>query len=257
MTKVFAHRGASAYAPENTLAAFDLAREVGADGIELDVQLTKDGEIVVIHDETLERTTGAPGWVKDYTLDEIKALNASMGNETYPDEKIPTLDEVFDLLDDTQMLVNIELKESRVLYPGLAEKVLAMIDQRDWEYRITLSSFNHIRLAHIRQLGSLVYTGVLFEDILYEPWNYAHQLWATALHPHFLYVDSVPNLIDESHNSLLEINVWTVNERDDIERMLARGVDGIITNVPDRALECRAAFSQTESSPVQAESIDS
>ena len=240
MTKIFAHRGASAYAPENTLAAFGLAREMGADGIELDVQMTKDGEVVVIHDERVERTTDGTGWVKDLTLDQIKTLNASMGNEQYPNEKIPTLDEVFDLLDDSQMMINIEIKDSRVPYPGLDEKVLEMIDQRDWEYRINMSSFNHITLAHIRQIGSLVYTGVLFQDVLYEPWNYAHQLWATGLHPHFRYVDSVPNLVEESHNSLLEINTWTVNEVADIDRMLARDVDAIITNFPDRALERRS-----------------
>ena len=237
MTKVFAHRGASGYAPENTLTSFRLAREQGADGVELDVQLTKDGQLVVIHDETLDRTTDGTGWVKDFTLSELKALNASMGSKAYPDEKIPTLDEVFDVLADSSMVINIEIKDSVVPYPGIAEKVLEMIDQRNWEYRITISSFNHITLAHIRQIGSLVYTGVLFQDVLYEPWNYAHQLWATALHPHFQYVDAVPNLIEESRNSLLEINVWTVNEVADIDRMIARGVDGIITNYPDRALQ--------------------
>ena len=241
MTKIFAHRGASERAPENTLAAFDLARDMGADGVELDVQMTKDDELVVIHDERVDRTTNGTGWVKDFTLAELKAFDASMGNEAYPNERIPTLGEVFDLLDDSQMLINIEIKDSRVLYPGIDERVLEMIDQRDWEYRVTMSSFNHMTLAHIRQIGSLVYTGVLFQDVLYEPWNYAHQLWATALHPHYLYVDSVPDLVGESHNSLLEINVWTVNEAVDIDRMLAKGVDGIITNRPDLALERRAA----------------
>jgi len=241
MTKIFAHRGASAYAPENTLAAFGLARDMEADGIELDVQMTKDGEVVVIHDETVDRMTNGTGRVKDLTLAEIKALNITMGNEAYPHEKIPTLEEVFSALEDSQMLINIEIKDSRVLYPGIVEKVLEMIDQRNWEYRITMSSFNHMTLAHIRQIGSLVYTGVLFSDVLYEPWNYAHQLWATALHPHFLYVDAVPDLVAESHNSLLEINVWTVNEVADIDRMLAKGVDGIVTNFPDRAIERREA----------------
>jgi len=240
MTKVFAHRGASGYAPENTLAAFDLARELGSDGVELDVQMTKDGELVVIHDETVDRTTDGTGWVKDLTLRQIKSLNASMGSETYPRERVPTLAEVFDLLADTPLAINVEIKDSLVIYPGIAEKLLGIIDERDWEYRITISSFNHITLAHIRQIGSLVYTGVLFSDVIYEPWNYAHQLWATALHPPFQYVDGVPNLIEESRNSLLEINVWTVNETPDIDRMLAWGVDGIITNYPDRVIERRA-----------------
>ena len=239
MTKVFAHRGASGYAPENTLAAFDLARRLGADGVELDLQMTKDGELVVIHDETVDRTTDGSGWVKDLTCREIKALNASMGSPDYPDEKVPTLSEVFDLLADSPLAIDIEIKDCLVIYPGIVEKLLKTIDQRDWEYRITISSFNHITLAHIRQIGSLAYTGVVFQDMLYEPWNYAHQLWATALHPHYQYVDYVPNLIEESRNCLLEINVWTVNEAADIDRMLAWGVDGIITDYPDRVIARR------------------
>jgi glycerophosphoryl diester phosphodiesterase len=239
VTKIFAHRGASAYAPENTLAAFQLAHEMGVEGVELDVQMTKDGELVVIHDETVDRTTNGTGWVKDLTLKELKTLNASMGNESYPREKVPTLGEVFDLLAETQMVVNVEIKNGRVLYPGIAERLLQMIDMRNWEYRVTISSFNHVTLAHIRQIGSLVYTGVIFQDILHEPWNYAHHMWATALHPHFLYVDGMADLVQEAHNSLLEINVWTVDEVADIDRMLARGVDGLITNYPDRAKERR------------------
>lgn len=245
MTKVFAHRGASGYAPENTLAAFRLAGDLSADGIELDIQMTKDGELVVIHDTTVDRTTNGTGWVKDLTIRDIKALDASMGSQEYPDEKVPTLDEVFDLMADSALAIDIEIKDSQVIYPGIVEKLLQIIDKRDWEYRITISSFNHITLAHIRQIGSLAYTGVAFRDDLYEPWNYAHQLWATALHPHFQYVDYVPNLIEESHNSLLEINVWTVNEIADIDRMLAWGVDGIITDFPDRVIQRRALLPET------------
>ncbi|MDR2931023.1 MAG: glycerophosphodiester phosphodiesterase [Propionibacteriaceae bacterium] len=239
MTKVFAHRGASAYAPENTAAAFRLAMEMGADGVELDVQMTRDGEVVVIHDETLDRTTTGHGWVKDHTLDQLRGLNASMGDDAFPDERIPTLDDVFDLLADSSMMINIEIKDSLIAYPGLADKVLAMIDQRDWEYRIIVSSFNHMTLAYIRQVGSLMNTGVLFQDVLFEPWNYAHQVWATALHPNLAYVDAVPDLLHESRNSLLEVNVWTVDEVTDIDRMIERGVDGIITNYPDRAVARR------------------
>ncbi len=239
MTKVFAHRGASGSAPENTLAAFQLALEQGADGVELDVQMTKDGEVVVIHDETVDRTTNGSGWVKDLTWDAISSLDASNGFPQYAGVHIPSLSQVFDLLADSSMTINIEIKDSQVPYPGLAETILQMVDQRDWEYRVTVSSFNHLTLAHIRQIGSLMNTGVLFSDVLFEPWDYAHQLWATALHPHFLYVDTVPSLIHEAHNSLLEVNVWTVNEVSDIDRMLARGVDGLITNYPDRAIERR------------------
>jgi glycerophosphoryl diester phosphodiesterase len=242
MTRILAHRGASGCAPENTLAAFELAMQQGADGVELDVQLTQDGHLVVIHDETLDRTTDGSGWVKDHTLAQIKALDASQGHSEYPQQRVPTLEEVFNLLSDTGMMINVEIKDSVVAYPGIVEKVLAVIDQRDWEYRVIVSSFNHLTLARIRQIGSLVSTGVLFQDVLYEPWNYAHQIWATALHPHYLYVDGVAGLIDEAHNCLLEVNTWTVNDPADMDRMLARGVDGLITNYPAVAVERRSAF---------------
>lgn len=236
MSKVWAHRGASGYAPENTLAAFALARDQLADGVELDVQFTSDGELVVIHDELLDRTTSGHGLVRDHTLAQIKALDASMGNEQYPGQKVPTLDEVFDLLADTAMSINVEIKDSVIEYPGIAEKVLDVVDDLNWEYRTIISSFNHNTLAHIRQVGSLISTGVLFQDVLFEPWNYAHQLWATALHPHHEYASRVDNLILEAHNSLLEVNVWTVDEVEDIDAMLRLDVDGIMTNYPDRVL---------------------
>ncbi len=241
MTKVWAHRGASAYAPENTLAAFQLARDLKADGVELDVQLSSDGELVVIHDERLERTTDGTGWVKDFTLEQLQQLDASMGSSDFPGQRIPTLAEVFDVLSGSDMTVNIELKDSEVFYEGIAEKVLQLVDERNWEYRTVLSSFNHLTLARIRQMGSLVYTGVLFSNVLYEPWDYAHQLWATALHPDFRFIDLADDFIKRSHDSLLEVNAWTVNEVADIDHMLDLGVNGIITNYPDRALERVAA----------------
>jgi len=109
--KVWAHRGASGYAPENTLPAFALAVEQGADGVELDIQLTKDGQIVVIHDETIDRVSNGSGWVKDYTLSQLKKFNF---NKTFPEYgfvTIPTLEEVYDLLKDTGLTVNVELKQ--------------------------------------------------------------------------------------------------------------------------------------------------
>ena len=119
MTKIFAHRGASAYAPENTLAAFDLTQRLGADGIELDVQLTKDGEVVVIHDETIDRTGTGKGNVRDHTLAELKKLSFHNRMEQYRGEQIPTLREVLDLVKNGDMEVNIELKTGIFWYPGI------------------------------------------------------------------------------------------------------------------------------------------
>ncbi|MDR1514029.1 MAG: hypothetical protein LBS56_11240, partial [Propionibacteriaceae bacterium] len=132
-----------------------------------------------------------------------------------------------------------EIKDSVVPYFGIGDQVSQLIDEFDLGARSTLSSFNHCSLAWLRQNGSMVRTGVLFADVMYEPWHYAAQIWATALHPNLSYVDYVFNLIEEAHAALLDVNVWTVNEPADIDRMIARGVDTIITDCPHLVLERR------------------
>ena len=122
-TKVWAHRGASAYAPENTLEAFLLAAEQGADGVELDVQLTKDGEMVVVHDEEIDRVSDGSGFVKDYTLAELKILNFNKTHPEYQDVKIPTLREVYEALKPTGMTINVELKTGIFWYKDLEKKL--------------------------------------------------------------------------------------------------------------------------------------
>ena len=124
LKKIFAHRGASAYAPENTLPAFEKAVDIGADGVELDIHLSRDGRLVVIHDEMLDRTTNGHGFVKDFTLAELKKLDVSktMTNSGFCNLRIPTLGEVYELLADTELLVNVEVKNSIFLYPGILEK---------------------------------------------------------------------------------------------------------------------------------------
>ena len=112
-TQVWAHRGASYYTPENTLAAFEKAIKMGADGIELDVQMTKDGELVVVHDETINRTSNGKGYVKDYTLEQLKKYDFSNKHITYKGEKIPTLQEVYELIKPTSLTINVELKNGR------------------------------------------------------------------------------------------------------------------------------------------------
>ena len=123
-TKVWAHRGASGYAPENTLDAFRKAVEMGADGIELDVQMTKDGELVVIHDETIDRVSNGKGWVKDYTYEELKKFNFNKTHQEYTKEEIPTLEQVYLLIKPTNLTINVEIKTGIVFYPGIEERVL-------------------------------------------------------------------------------------------------------------------------------------
>jgi len=245
-----AHRGFSHKFPENTLSSFRGAIAAGADGCEFDVRKTRDGKIIVLHDATLSRTAKAPR-VRDaarasitkvaaLTLAEVSTFDAgARKGSQFAGERVPTLREVFELIAPTGLEINVEIKDSVIPYFAIGDKVSALVDEFDLEQRVTLSSFNHCSLAWLRQNGSMVRTGVLFGDILYEPWNYAAQIWATALHPHLHYVDYVFNLIDEAHANLLDVNVWTVNEPDDIRRMIARGVDAIITNYPERVLARR------------------
>ena len=150
-TKVWAHRGASGYAPENTLEAFEMSVKQQADGVELDVQLTKDGELVVLHDETLDRTTDGKGFVKDYTLKEVQALKAVKTHPEYQTGRIPMLAEVYDLLKPTGLEINVELKTGIFFYPGIEEKVLKLTKEMGMEERIWYSSFNHYSLKKVKE----------------------------------------------------------------------------------------------------------
>ena len=136
MTKIFAHRGASGYAPENTLPAFAMAEQQGADGIELDVQLTKDGEVVVIHDEKIDRTGTDRGYVRNYTLQELKNLSFHNQMERYRGVKIPTLREVLELVKPGKMQVNIELKTGIFWYPEIEEKTMKIVKDAGMEERV-------------------------------------------------------------------------------------------------------------------------
>ena len=174
-TKVWAHRGASAYAPENTLEAFLLAAEQGADGVELDVQLTKDGEMVVVHDEEIDRVSDGSGFVKDYTLAELKILNFNKTHPEYQDVKIPTLREVYEALKPTGVTINVELKTGIFWYKDLEKKVLELTKEMEMEDRVIYSSFNHA--ATLLQLS--FESGRTQEDILSQL-NSAGQLLGEA-----------------------------------------------------------------------------
>ena len=220
--KVFAHRGASAYAPENTLPAFELAARQGADGIELDVHLSKDGELVVIHDETLDRTTNGTGAVKDRTLAELQALCADNGMSGFADARIPTLREVLELVRPTGMLVNIELKTSLVWYDGIEEKTLALVEALGMQERVIYSSFNHYSIERVRQLAPQAQTAYLFADIICDVEKYAAAHGVGGLHPGLWNV----RMADFLHTYLasgLAVRVWTVNEADDLRWLLAAG----------------------------------
>jgi glycerophosphoryl diester phosphodiesterase len=232
---IFAHRGASGYAPENTMAAFQKALEMGADGIELDVHLSKDGHLIVCHDETLQRTTNGMGWIKDLTLEEIRQYDGgSWFGKVYQGEKVPLLEEVLDLIQPTKVLLNVEIKNGIVIYPGIERRVINLIRRYALEERTIISSFYHHSLVASKRIDPLIKTGVLYAVGWFEPWKYARKIQADALHPAYHNIDAA--FVEACITYGVEINTYTVNEETDIKRLAEMGVTGIITNYPDRGL---------------------
>jgi glycerophosphoryl diester phosphodiesterase len=239
-----AHRGASAYRPENTLEAFSLAIEQGVDGIELDVHLSKDGEIVVAHDERLERVSDGTGYINDHSLEELKSLNFG---RLFPESgicRIPLLSEVYALVKPLGLFVNVELKTTERLYPELPEKLSALANEYEMGGRVIYSSFNHYSLQQIKAIEPSAKIGLLYQLGLVDPWVYANYVHAAAIHPPFQVIAALPETVARCHENGVSVNVWTVDDPDVIKLMLKCGVDGIITNKPDIALACRAGSTE-------------
>lgn len=234
---IMAHRGASGYAPENTLEAFELAVKMGAYGVELDVHLTRDGELVVAHDETVDRVSDGSGRIRDMTIAELKKLRFNRTFPEYTNARIPTLKEVFDLLGPAGLYINIELKNSYIDYPGLEKKTIELAAREGMLDRIIFSSFNHYSMLRVKDIDSSLYCGLLYEATLIEPWSYAKRLGMDALHPHFSEVLVPGGECERAHELGLEVNPWTVNSESDIRAVIAAGADHIISNYPDRALK--------------------
>ncbi|EJP6472893.1 glycerophosphodiester phosphodiesterase [Clostridium botulinum] len=233
-TKILAHRGASAYAPENTMVAFKKAIDMNADGIELDVHLSKDGRIVIIHDEKVDRTTNGKGEVKDFTLDELKKLDAGFWfSDEYEGERIPTLEELLKLINNTNIYLNIEIKAGYRIYPNIEEKVIDMIEKYKILDRVIISSFDHYSLVRVKEINLNIKTGMLYEAALYEPWDYARSIKVEALHPN--YITLTKKFIDKANINNLEINPYTVNDENHMERLIKSKVTSVITNYPDKA----------------------
>ena len=234
MSLIYGHRGASGHAPENTLEAFRLAMDMGADGFELDVHMSKDSELVVIHDETVDRTTDGTGLVRELTLEQLQALDACNGMENYRGAKIPTLAEVFELIRDTHHIVNVEVKTDEWFYPQIEEKCLALAKEKGVEDRVIYSSFNHYTLMKLRQLEPDAKLGMLFGDIMVKPWEYADHLQVDYLHPMKMNIN-VPGFAEGAKAAGYGINMWTINDEETMAECMKQDA-GIITNYPDVAV---------------------
>jgi glycerophosphoryl diester phosphodiesterase len=238
---IFAHRGASAHAPENTLAAFELALAQNADAIELDAKLSADGRVVVIHDSTVDRTTDGHGRVNDLSFTELRSLDAgSFFSEKYRGEKIPSLDEVFEAV-GRRTFINVELTNYYSPRDQLVETVCMLVKKFELQKRVIFSSFFASNLSKARAYLPKVPRGLLAFNGWLGAWarsfgfdfgNYQ------ALHPHLK--DVTPQQVQRVHRLKRRIHVWTVNASEDMRRLFQWGVDGIFTDDPQLAVQVRS-----------------
>ena len=230
---ILGHRGAKNYAPENTLASFTLALEQGADGVELDAKLSADGYVVVHHDTTVDRTTDGTGRISQLSLAELRELDAgSFFSEAFRGEKIPTLDEVFETI-GKRAITNVELTNYFTPRDNLVEKVCELVRRHALQKRIIFSSFFGMNLRKAAKFLPEVPRGLL----AFRGWKGA---WARsfgfafgdfqALHPYL--TDVTAQQVQRVHRLNRKINVWTVDQEEDVRRLVAWGVDGFITSDP-------------------------
>jgi glycerophosphoryl diester phosphodiesterase len=232
-----AHRGASGHAPENTMAAFRRAAELGARFIETDLQITRDARVIAMHDFTLDRTTNGKGQVHLLTLEEIRALNAGAwfkdsGTESFSGERVPTLGEILDFAEKQDLIFYLEIKSGPAW--GVEHAVVAALRDQNASARVVILSFDPTALDTVHRLDSTLMTGFLCEhpsnDLVERTVRAgARQLVAGG--------DLItPEVVEKAHHAGLQVVAWTINEPEQMRRLIATGVDGIITDYPDRLL---------------------
>ncbi len=232
----YAHRGFSGAYPENTMLAFEQALKAGCEGIEFDVHLSRDGEVVILHDETVDRTSHQSGTVKDMTYAELQQVDVSyrFGGQ-YGVQRIPTLREYFELVQERDIVTNLELKTGVYEYPGIEAAVYEQIRAYHMEKKVVISSFNHHSVLRMKALAPELACGFLSDTWILDVGDYVESYGVEAYHPEF-HMLTVKALADLKAHSI-QINTWTVNQPEDIRHMIALGVDGIISNYPDRVAE--------------------
>jgi len=228
---VIAHRGASGHAPENTFAAFQRAVELGATFIETDLHVTRDGRFVAIHDSTVGRTTNGSGEVHEFTLEELRQVDAGMWfDRDFMGERVPTLEEILEFSRKHDVVFYLELKYAAVW--GMDHALVAALQKAQSAPRTIVISFDPATLTPLRRLDPSIMTGLLVEEARADCIQAAVDLGARQLCPK---VSSVtPKLVEEAHRADLQVVTWTANTMGDMRAMIAAGVDGIMTDFPDR-----------------------
>jgi glycerophosphoryl diester phosphodiesterase len=233
------HRGAMGHAPENTLASFRLGREMGADLVECDVHISKDGKCVVMHDENVERTTDGHGLIRDISSSEIAKLDAgSWFSKKFKYEKVPLLDDLLLWAKKTRsrqelpMGVVIEIKNEPIRYKDIEKKVIRTVLKADMRERVVLISFDHGVVKRAKAIAPKFLTGMLFRDPIEDIFERARQIGADSLFPRRHLVTK--SFVAKAHEMRLIFATWTVNETGEMKRILSSGADAIATNFPDR-----------------------
>ena len=229
--RIIAHRGASFLEPENTLKAIERAIQMGVDFVEVDVRMSKDNKLVVMHDPDINRTTDGKGLVKDYTVQELKKFDAGYQNSKFwsrkneifagNGERIPTLDEVITCVKDRIGLV-IEIKE-----PGTEGKVLEKVDENNLE-NVILTSFYHKSIKNARKINPSVDTGIIFSGQPVDVNQMVSSAGANVIFPGYKYLDE--DLVRQAHKNGISVYPWTVDDEGMFKKLVEMGVDGIVTN---------------------------
>ena len=228
---VIAHRGASGHSPENTLAAFERAVQLGAGFIETDLHLTRDAQFVAIHDATLERTTNGRGAVRDFTLAELRQLDAGMWfDREYMGQRIPTLDEVLEFARKNDVIFYLEVKYDAAW--GMHHSLVAALQKAENAARTIVISFDQATLAALRRVDASVMMGLLADEPGPDYVKDALELGARQMCPQVSLL--TPDLVQRAHGADLQVATWTVNDAEAMRRVIDAGVDGIMTNFPDR-----------------------
>ncbi|MEA4870246.1 MAG: glycerophosphodiester phosphodiesterase [Christensenella sp.] len=239
MVKAIAHRGFSSRYPENTMLAFERAIELGADGAEFDVQLTKDGVPVVFHDESLLRITGEDKLVKNLTLSELQKYDISYRFAGQcPVQRIPTLEEYFSLVQPHDFLSILEFKTAIFEYDGIEQQVIDQIRRFDLNGKIVLSSFNHYTLLRCKAIAPELPCGILYECRIAEPQDYCRRLGMEFLHPDYRFLNDFE--LRKYELAGVKTSPWTVDGDEEIRYLLKQpNIFALMSNKPDRVIALR------------------
>ncbi len=234
-TLCIAHRGGAAYAPENTLAALNNAIKIGADYSEVDVHLSSDGHVVVIHDDLLERTTDGEGLVKDMTVARLKELDAgSWFSEEFKGEKIPTLEEVLDTAKG-KIGVVIEIKNGPYFYEGIEQKVIDLVEEKNMEKDVIIISFDHECIKTVNSIAPFIATGVLYYANILDVEELKEDTGAEYICPGWAL--ATQKALKDCHEEKIKMNIWTVNDEKVMKKFIDLKVDAITTDKPDVLLK--------------------